>query len=99
MILVPFNLMHSLAKEAEEKAKLVLLSKSNALRKAAKEKETALEKLTMTCPRRVQSCELAVIFCGKGKRTDSGKFKSISYILVMAFFKRSGKKSLKVMEF
>ena len=35
----------SLAKEAEEKAKLVLLSKSNTLRKAAKEKETALEKI------------------------------------------------------
>lgn len=35
----------SLSKEAEEKAKLVLLSKSNALRKAAKEKETALEKI------------------------------------------------------
>ena len=35
----------SLAKEAEEKAKLVLLSKSNALRKGAKEKETALEKI------------------------------------------------------
>lgn len=35
----------SLAKEAEEKAKLVLLLKSNALRKAAKEKESALEKI------------------------------------------------------
>ena len=35
----------SLAKEAEEKAKLVLLSKSNALRKAAKEKESALQKI------------------------------------------------------
>ena len=34
----------SLAKEAKEKAKLVLLSKSNALRKAAKEKDSILEK-------------------------------------------------------
>ena len=35
----------SLAKEAEEKSKLVLVTKSNALRKAAKEKERALEKI------------------------------------------------------
>ena len=35
----------SLAKEAEEKAKPVLLTKSNALRKAAKEKERALDKI------------------------------------------------------
>ena len=35
----------SLAKEAEEKAKPVLLTKSNALRKATKEKERALEKI------------------------------------------------------
>ena len=34
----------SLATEAEEKVKLILLSKSNALRKAAKEKESALQK-------------------------------------------------------
>ena len=42
----------SLAKEAAEKAKLVLLSKSNALRKAAKEKETALEKTDNDLPKK-----------------------------------------------
>ena len=43
--LVPCNLMQTLAKEVEEKAKLVLLTKSNALRKVAKEKDRALEKV------------------------------------------------------
>ena len=37
--------MQTLAKEVEEKAKLVLLTKSNALRKVAKEKDRALEKV------------------------------------------------------
>ena len=37
--------VNSLAKEAEEKSKLVLVTKSNALRKAAKGKERALKKI------------------------------------------------------
>jgi len=62
----------SLAKEAEEKAKLVLLSKSNALRNAAKEKESALEKIEdklreERCPRRVLTCEASVIFHVNGR--------------------------------
>ena len=57
----------SLAKEAEEKAKLVLLSKSNALRKAAKEKESALEKIEDELRELAKKSSNFV----KGKRTDS----------------------------
>lgn len=66
----------SLANEAEEKANLVLLSKSNALRKAGKEKETALEKiddeLRELAKKSSNLCtNLQLSFFLKGKRTDS----------------------------